>query len=184
MHLAGGANTNRNGLAFEQLTCMYKNLVDKGYTRVTMNGLGKNSFYLQKTVADKTIVYTTKIGLKHYIFNTFGLVIHKQPDEAYIVHDPLGVRLYIVEKKFQNVCGSVEEKLLACDGIKRMYSNVVGNVMSVHYIFCLSAYFKKMFTDTPSAKSKLVEKIITEYGVEILYGEDPGYLHQLESLIV
>lgn len=188
MFRSGGKQTNINGLSFEKYTCNYNNLRQDGFVEKSINSSCKNSFYLMKNIGSKTVYYTTKIGLKHLIKEKFNKDIFKQPDEAYLVHDSLSqkYKLYIIEKKFQNVSGSVDEKLLACDGIRQMYRLAFANidtVVSVEYIFCLSDYFKNLFENDPSDKYKLIKYIIESYGVKILYGHDTDYFNKLSFLI-
>jgi hypothetical protein len=183
---SGGKQTNINGLAFEKLSCNYANLINTGFEKVPLDKSCKNSFYLNKTLHGKRLYYTSKIGLRHLLLQKFNVKIHKQPDEAYLIQsidDNTLPKLFIIEKKFQNVHGSVDEKLLACDGIRQMYSNIVGKHASVEYIFCLSNYYKNLFENNPSEKYILIKKIIQGYNVKILYGEDSDYFDKLNNLL-
>ena len=61
---AGGAQTNGNGLAWEERTSNERNLVDKfGFTRTSL-GAGKTMYYLCKRFENSQVVFTTQHGLK------------------------------------------------------------------------------------------------------------------------
>ena len=52
--------------------------------------------------------------------------------------------LYIIEKKFQNVAGSVDEKLPNCHFKKQEYQKLVSSLgITVEYIYVFSDWFKK-----------------------------------------
>lgn len=51
---------------------------------------------------------------------------------------------YIIEKKFQNSAGSVDEKLPGCDFKKRIYQKLFKNLnYKVEYLYVLSDWFKQ-----------------------------------------
>ena len=105
----GGAQTNANGLLFEQTTDLNDALRNAGYdvhgVNVFKNGkligysLSKHNFY-QHYLVPNGIDYKT-INSKKWL-----------PDDAFLNID--NSTLYIIEKKFQNVAGSVDEKLPNC----------------------------------------------------------------------
>lgn len=64
------------------------------------------------------------------------------PDEALYV--PSQQTFYIVEMKFQNVGGSVDEKLQTCDFKRKIYLKLFSKLkLNVEYMFVLSDYFNK-----------------------------------------
>ena len=61
------------------------------------------------------------------------------PDEAILV----GQTLYILELKYQNTPGSVDEKLQTCDFKRKQYLKLVTALsLDVEYIYVLSKWFK------------------------------------------
>ena len=61
---AGGAQTNGNGLVWEERTSNERNLVEKfGFTRTSL-GAGKTMYYLCKRFENVQVVFTTQHGLK------------------------------------------------------------------------------------------------------------------------
>lgn len=53
-------------------------------------------------------------------------------------------RLFIIECKFQQVAGSVDEKLQTCDFKKKQYQKLVARLnVEVEYVYLLSNWFRK-----------------------------------------
>src|SRR3989344_8527758 len=89
----------------------------------------KNSLY--KLLETKGIDYT-KILSKKLL-----------PDEAiYVV---INNTLFIIEVKFQQVEGSVDEKLQTCDFKRKQYAKLMAPLnIEVEYIYILSGWFRKL----------------------------------------
>ncbi len=64
------------------------------------------------------------------------------PDDAlYVIHNNT---LFVIEVKFQQVAGSVDEKLQTCDFKKKQYQKLMSQLnIEVEYIYVLSDWFKK-----------------------------------------
>lgn len=139
----GGTNT-RSGLIFEErvdLINLFKNI--EGYTVInTENRSGARIFYNDNEVA--------RCFKKHEFYRfleEFGINwrnhLSKQllPDNALfvIVRDTL----FIIEIKFQEVAGSVDEKLQTCDFKRKQYSKLVKDMnWKVEFVYVLSDWFK------------------------------------------
>jgi hypothetical protein len=69
------------------------------------------------------------------------------PDEA--IYVPAQKKLYIIEMKFQNVAGSVDEKLQTCDFKKKQYQKLFEEMgVTVEYIYILNDWFlRKEYRD-------------------------------------
>lgn len=64
------------------------------------------------------------------------------PDDALIVI--VRETLFIIEVKFQQVAGSVDEKLQTCDFKKKQYQKLLrGHEIKVEYVYVLNDWFKK-----------------------------------------
>ena len=134
----GGANT-KTGLIFEGKTDLKTFLAQQnGYSIDNSNVL-----YNGETVAH---IY------KKYDFYRFldskGInwkeIISKRilPDDSiYVI---VNNTLFIIECKFQQVEGSVDEKLQTCDFKKKQYKKLVSRLnIDVEYIYLLSDWFRK-----------------------------------------
>ena len=63
------------------------------------------------------------------------------PDESIFII--ANKTLFIIEMKFQEVSGSVDEKLQTCDFKKKQYKKLLnGNGIKVEYVYILSDWFK------------------------------------------
>ncbi|MDR1917436.1 MAG: hypothetical protein LBQ05_00420 [Christensenellaceae bacterium] len=135
----GGGNT-KTGLVFEGKTDLATFLSSKtGYTvqnnKVLFNGelvarvFKKNSFY---SILLKELNINWKECLSKRLL----------PDDCIFVL--MNNTLFIVECKFQQVPGSVDEKLQTCDFKKKQYQKLLSKAnIDVEYVYLLGEWFKK-----------------------------------------
>jgi hypothetical protein len=178
---AGGAKTNVNGKAFENLTDNSERLINKGFVRTEMSK-SKYGYYLSKEFDDKTVYYVTKSGLNTFVKKHMKSTVYREPDEAYIIKKNDTYEFKILEKKNQNTDGSVDLKLYAGIGLLKEYRQAFENNYTVSYAFCLSDYFKKKFR-SDNMKYKIMQDIILENEIEIMYGKDEDYFEQLDKWV-
>lgn len=134
---AGGSNTNKNGLSYEELT----DLDD----RITIQ---EKSKYSTKIIFDddkKCFIKTKQSNLFKCMKDEININIEKahgckNPDECYI--DKGLKNMFIIEKKFQQCSGSVCEKIQTPDFKLWQYSRTFPDY-NIIYIYCLSDWFKK-----------------------------------------
>ena len=159
--VGGGAQTNFNGLHFEQTTSLREIFTELPNYNVIGNivfksgieaGLlcGKHDLY-KKLLEPKNINYKDLISKKLL------------PDDALLVKDTV----YIIEKKFQSGAGSVDEKLQTCDFKKKEYTKLLSSIsLNVEYIYVLSNWFKQ-----PEYKD--VHEYILSVGCKYFFNEIP-----------
>ena len=136
----GGANTNVNGLRFEQETSLYEALRNAGYI-VKNNGCvyrqgEKTPIALN---APKHELYRRVLEPQNINWRDY---ISKQmlPDEALL--NKQSKTIYIIEKKFQNCFGSVDEKLQTCDFKKKQYQRLFNPLrINVEYMYVCNDWF-------------------------------------------
>ena len=134
----GGGNT-KTGLVFEGKTDLATFLNDQNGYRV----VGDIVFYNNEKVA----IIIKKHGFYRYL-KEIGIdwtkIISKKllPDDSiYVI---INNTLFIVECKYQQVNGSVDEKLQTCDFKMKQYQKLMSQVnIDVEYIYLLSDWFKK-----------------------------------------
>ena len=134
----GGGNT-KTGLVFEGKTDLATFLsMQKGY-----------SVYKDKVYYNNELV--ARIFKKHEFYKVFLIeleidwtkIISKQllPDDSIFVI--IKNTLYIIECKFQQVAGSVDEKLQTCDFKKKQYQKLLSKAnIDVEYMYLLSDWFR------------------------------------------
>jgi len=136
----GGSKTAFSGLKFESRVAM-KSLLDSlpGYKvkddTVYFKGKKVAEFY-GKNKLYKSLLEPNKID--------YSDIISKKllPDEAILIL--ARKTLYIIEIKFQEVAGSVDEKLQTCDFKNRQYSKLLAPLgIKVKYVYILNGWFKK-----------------------------------------
>jgi len=184
---AGGAKTNLYGKRFEEITNNQHRLINSGYSLVSF--AKKNSskltydYYLVRELGDNTTVFVLQNGLKKYMREKHHIELFRCPDEAYIIEHKSGKKeIKILEKKEQNVEGSVETKLWSGPSLKREYEIVLGQHFIVHYGFCVSNFLKHKICST-DAKYTCLRQILNENNIKVLYGEDANYFETLDEWI-
>ncbi|MCV3426664.1 hypothetical protein L8W60_05270 [Campylobacter lari] len=136
---SGGSNT-QTGLIFE-------GRVDLGTFLSQQRGYflndNKEVFYNGKKVAHIFKKHKLYDFLEKYGIN-WKEVISKQllPDDSiYVI---INNTLHIIECKFQQVAGSVDEKLQTCDFKKKQYQKLFSRAnIEVEYIYLLSDWYRK-----------------------------------------
>jgi hypothetical protein len=133
----GGSNTT-TGLVFEGKTDLSTFLSkQKGY-RVA----GENIYYNEELVARVFKKYSFYKFLEKEGVN-WEILISKRllPDDSiYVI---INNTMFIIECKFQQSEGSVDEKLQTCDFKKKQYQKLLSQLnMEVEYIYLLSDWFK------------------------------------------
>lgn len=139
----GGANTG-TGLVFEErvdLINLFNNI--EGYSVInTDNRSGARIFYNDHKVARCFKKYEFYRFLEEFEVD-WKKHLSKQlvPDSGLfvIVRDTL----FIIEIKFQQVTGSVDEKLQTCDFKRKQYSKLVKDLgWKVEYVYVLNDWFR------------------------------------------
>ena len=133
----GGANT-KTGLIFEGTTDLQTFLAQQeGYS---VNG--SNVLYNDELVAQIYKKHDFYRFLKSKSINWKEIISKKiLPDDSiYVI---INNTLFIIECKFQQVTGSVDEKLQTCDFKKKQYQKLVSRLnIDVEYIYLLSDWFR------------------------------------------
>jgi len=174
---AGGRNTNINGKKFEEKTNNENILIENGYKfNYYANIKNKFNYYLSKEFENKTIYYTLQNGLKKFIKVKYNIELFRCPDEAYIIEYDDGRKIIkIIEKKEQNVEGSIETKLWSSPSLKREYEIILGEGFNVEYCLCISDFLKNKFN--------ILKQILDENNIIILYGDDMDYFIKINEFI-
>lgn len=141
----GGAQTNANGLRFEQTTSLEDALKNAGY-RIFGTEV-YNGIELIGLSVPKNKIYTCFLepnGIEYTYYNSKKWL----PDECFI-HLKNKV-VYIIEKKFQNCEGSVDEKLPGCHFKKLEYEKLFTPLdYQVEYLYVFNDWFlKDKYKDT------------------------------------
>lgn len=140
----GGGNT-KTGLIFEDrvdLLTLFQKI--EGYSvKHTTNKSGAKIFYNGEEVARCFKKHEFYRFLNEYKVD-WKSILSKQllPDNGLfvIVRDTL----FIIEIKFQQVAGSVDEKLQTCDFKRKQYSKLVQSLnWKVEYVYVLNNWFKQ-----------------------------------------
>ena len=179
---AGGANTNYYGKKFEEKTNNQPRLLEMGYTKHSFTNKPKKTYdyYLSNTFEDKTIVFVLQYGLKIYMKNKYNIDLFRCPDEAYIIEYTSGRKVIkILEKKEQNVEGSIETKLWSGSSLKREYELVLGTEFEVFYGFCVSDFLKKKLVSNEK-KYTVLNTILDENNIWVLFGDDEKYFETFD----
>lgn len=136
----GGATTTKHGLAFEGKTDLAACL--KTYEGYDVDEDG-NVYFKRERIAQifKKIkfynVFLTQLGIDWKKYLSCKLL----PDDSIFVI--IRNTLYIIECKYQNCAGSVDEKLQTCDFKRKQYKRLLADKnIDVEYIYLLSDWFR------------------------------------------
>ncbi len=181
---AGGSNTNFYGKKFEEKTNNTQRLKEMSFIK-----LPTKYNCLTKSFTDKTITFVTQSGFKKYMKDKYQINnFDRYPDEAYVIdyHNGKKIIIKILEKKAQNVEGSVETKLWASPALKREYEiKLKKNKLEhfeVSYGLCLSNFLKEKMTSNEE-KYEILNEILNENNIDILFGDDDNYFNTLDMWI-
>ena len=139
----GGANTG-TGLEFER-NADFKTLILKqtGYSIQKCEGeAGEGIFYQGEKVARCFKKHDFYTFLEEFGINWKEIISKKLlPDDALLVI--VRETLFIIEVKYQQVAGSVDEKLQTCDFKRKQYLKLVSKLeLKVEYVYVLNDWFK------------------------------------------
>ena len=140
----GGAKT-KTGLIFEErvdLITLFKN-IDGYVVKDTTNNSGAHIYYKNEKVARCFKKHEFYSFLAEFNIDWKDHLSKKLlPDNGLfvIIRDTL----FIIEIKFQQVAGSVDEKLQTCDFKRKQYSKLVQELSwKVEYVYVLNDWFKQ-----------------------------------------
>lgn len=133
-----GSKTYSNGLKFEQETDLRDALLKIPRYAIDVNRIFFNGNFIG-ILASKHDLY--RVLLEPNGVNYKEIISKKLlPDEAIYLERPKTV--FIIEKKFQNVAGSVDEKLQTCVFKKRQYSKLFSSLgIRVEYLYIFNDWF-------------------------------------------
>jgi len=143
----GGGNTT-TGLIFEKDTDLQKELEKNPNLKIVEEKNGKTVKYFSVKLNNYTVgLLLPKDKLYNFLLEN-GIdsesIISKKllPDECYY---SIGRNEFtIIEKKYQGVKGSVDEKLQTCDFKRRQYMRLLEQFKAkVQYVYVLSDWFKQ-----------------------------------------
>ena len=138
--VGGGSKTNLNGLSFEGRTDLLTSIKNHPEFTIDSNQVYKNSVLVGE--------YYEKYNFYKNFLNPRGVdwksINSKQylPDSIFFNNN--NQTLYVIEKKFQEGSGSVDEKLQTCDFKKKVYQKLVNKLgFKVEYYYLLNDWFNK-----------------------------------------
>lgn len=165
---AGGSNTNKNGLSFEHQSNFAKHFT------IFETHLIENKEYHVYHFDGIKIIHVEKKCLEKVLKNDFQkLEKSLQPDEAFI--DIESKKLFILEKKYQQNAGSVDEKIQTGLFKKEFYQELYPTY-KIHYAYVFNDWFK-------NEKYKPELRFLTKYGVQVFWNSDEDYFEQIKNWI-
>ena len=172
-HGAGGANTNKNGLPYEKLTDLNTEF------KVTYETDGYKEILFRDDDDGYKFVYTKQKGFSNFMNKYYNSDIPKahgckNTDESFIHLE--SKTIFIIEKKFQTVSGSVCEKIQTGPFKKWNYSQMFPD-FKVIYIYCLSDWFKT------NCKAEIIG-LSKHFEIPVFYGSDEKYKTKMVNFIL
>lgn len=158
-------------------------MLENKFIKKYINKKTKYGYYFIKN----NIIYITKSGFKIYFKNKFNININKQPDEAFVTILDNICYIKILEKKNQNVEGTVEDKLKTGNFNKREYEKIFEKESIINklpykfiisYAFCINTFLHKKM-QSEQLKYIIMKEIMLEDDITLFYGEDENYFNAL-----
>lgn len=169
---AGGANTNANGLPFENMTDLSTHhiIIDEGQFSKTIQFANLNS--------EKQFIYTKQANFRRYMGDRIDNIIRplhgaRNPDEVYI--DEANHNIFIIEKKNQNTSGSKCECIQTAVNKQRNYNRRIP-MYNVVYIYCLSSWFRD------NCQAELDD--LNEDNIPVFWGNEQNYKNDMIHFMV
>ncbi len=138
-----GGGTTKTGLHFEKKVDFQTLLLGiEGYNIKKSNRAGSDVYFNDMIVArffrkNQFYVYLKENGINWKEHISKKLL----PDDALLVI--VRETLFIIEVKYQQVAGSVDEKLQTCDFKRKQYLRLVSGLgIKVEYVYVLNDWFK------------------------------------------
>ena len=183
---AGGANATLSGGSFEKKTSLEDKLIEKKFIKHIMNK-SKNGYYYEKKESNYNIIYFNQNGFNKYVEKEYSVQTYRKPDEAIIIENDDNVHIIILEKKNQNVDGSVEEKLKTGAFTRReyeiMFSENKKYKFKISFCFVLSKFLQNKFeSDIP--KYINMKKIMKEDKIKYFFGDSKTYIDDVYDYII
>lgn len=168
---AGGSNTNKNGLSYENKTSL-----ESEYTLKIKNRYYEEIYFNQNK--EKKYYFTKQGNLFQFLKNDINTLIDKahgckNPDECFIDNEQKYI--FIIEKKFQQVGGSVCEKIQTAPFKLWQYQRTFPKYKII-YIYCLSDWFKN------NCKAEL--DYLKLNNIPIFWGSDIEYKNNIVKFII
>lgn len=134
----GGAQTNINGLGYERDTSLIQIISElEGFT-INNNEIYRNGSLVAKHFSKNSLYsgFLTMEGIDYRNYISSKLL----PDDAIITRD----KCYIIEKKYQNGSGSVDEKLQTFQFKKEQYQKMFSPLnIKVEICYLLNDWFQQ-----------------------------------------
>lgn len=168
---AGGSNTNKNGLSYEELTDLGTEYQEHS-TNETSSVITFNSHPDNKLISTKQskMFKCMSHAIDETVIKAHGC---KNPDECYI--DESKKIIFIIEKKFQQVSGSVCEKIQSAGFKNWQYSRTFPKYKII-YIYCLSSWFEK------NCKAEL--EYLKSNHIQVFWGNSPTYKNDIIQYMI
>jgi hypothetical protein len=139
--------------------------------------------YFNNRTEEYNIVFVEQGDFKKYMKHNYNIDLFRNPDEAYIIEYNDGRKVIkILEKKAQNVDGSVETKLWSGPSLKREYEIVLEEFFEVEYCFCVSEFLQNKILSNDK-KYVILNTILQESNIQVLFGDDENYFDILDKWI-
>lgn len=176
---AGGKNTNANGKNFEKKISLIPYLLSNDFQK---KKLTKKNYYLELSVGNLSMKYMQQNGFRQFMKKKYSETVIRVPDEVVIVEkEGRKPVLFVIEIKNQNVEGSVETKLWACDGLKYEYEYLYSDIFDVEYCIVVNDFLKNKFEDKENTKYQILRSYYEKKQIKLFYGESEKYANKISN---
>lgn len=167
---AGGSNTNKTGLSFENITRIEEHLLELKFTKTDKG-------YYKKIYDDKIIYYASKkqfIKMAEDVLDIKKGELYKQPDEGYIIIGKDNIYVKILEKPLEYITDILQASVPVRDICYRQ--NIISldtKNIYIEYAFCIPAILYDLCPHNTELNN-LVEYLDSNK-IKIFNGYDESY---------
>jgi len=135
-------------------------------------------YYYEKIFEDKTITFLPGITFIKYMKNIYNIDLYRSPFETYIIKYNTGKCIIKILYQTENKIN----KLWCASSIKEEFEIILKDTFEIEFKYVVGDSIKNIF-ETSNKKYDILEQLLIENNIEILFGCNDNYLKILNEWI-
>jgi len=135
-------------------------------------------YYYEKIFEDKTITFLPGITFKKYMKNIYNIDLYRSAFETYIIKYNTGKCIIKILYQIENTINT----LWCASSIKEEFEIILKDTFEIEFKYVVDDSIKNIF-ETSNKKYDILEQLLIENNIEILFGCNDNYLKILNEWI-